>query len=268
MKVKTKEEAWAEANKIFQTDYEKDELSSERAGYDIYRHPTLNYYCRICDLGDRLEVLTGEYGENVTNIWIESEEAEEPAQVHNYGLELAEKIRATGDFANLTDLERFVLNNGWKFKTKEDFQAGYDRAWKCAHGVLLTETEFVLEAGENYEAETLKDVYSALADLVKQRKLTAGEIYSYAYFKWCLRDPEAIVAYQRERDKWEVNNCGTQVSEEEAKIRVNQEWGFEASRVEIIGTPYYDATDYQFIRFDCAHMTWLWKNGNLYQVYE
>lgn len=30
----------------------------------------------------------------------------------------------------------------------------------------------------------------------------------------------------------------------------------------------YDAlADYQFIRFDCAHMTWLWKNGNLYQVY-
>lgn len=73
MNVKTREEAWAEANKIFPTDYEKDESSSERAGYDIYRHPTLNYYCRICDLGDRLEVLTGEYGENVTNIWIREE---------------------------------------------------------------------------------------------------------------------------------------------------------------------------------------------------
>jgi hypothetical protein len=69
--VTNKEQAWVEANKIFPTDYEKDYASSERAGYDIYRHRELNYYNRICDLGDRLEVLTGEYGECVTNIWIE-----------------------------------------------------------------------------------------------------------------------------------------------------------------------------------------------------
>lgn len=74
MTVTTKERAWEEVNKIFPTDYEKDYSSSERAGYDIYRHPTLNYYNRICDLGDRLEVLTGEYGENVTNIWVVKEE--------------------------------------------------------------------------------------------------------------------------------------------------------------------------------------------------
>jgi hypothetical protein len=71
IKVTSKEQAWQEVNKIFPTDYEKDYASSERAGYDIYRHRDLNYYSRICDLGDRLEVLVGEFGENVTNIWIE-----------------------------------------------------------------------------------------------------------------------------------------------------------------------------------------------------
>ena len=71
--VKSKEAAWEEVDKIFETDYEKDELSSERAGYNIYRHPTLNYYNRICDLGNRLEVLMGDYGDLVTNIWIEPE---------------------------------------------------------------------------------------------------------------------------------------------------------------------------------------------------
>jgi hypothetical protein len=70
MKATSKEQAWEMANKIFPTDYEKDYASSERAGYDIYRHRELNYYSRICDLGDRLEVLTGEWGEDVTNIWI------------------------------------------------------------------------------------------------------------------------------------------------------------------------------------------------------
>lgn len=80
MKVTSREAAWNEINKIFPTDYEKDEASSARAGYDIYRHPTLNYYNRICDLGCRLEVLTGEYGENVTNIWIDAEIEEELAE--------------------------------------------------------------------------------------------------------------------------------------------------------------------------------------------
>ena len=72
--VNSKKQAWEEVNKIFPTDYEKDYSASERAGYDIYRHRESNYYCRICDLGDRLEVLTGEHGENVTNIWIEKKE--------------------------------------------------------------------------------------------------------------------------------------------------------------------------------------------------
>lgn len=73
MTVNTKEQAWLEANKIFPTDYEKDLDASKRTGYDIYRHATINYSNHICDLGCRLEVITGENGENVTNIWIEEE---------------------------------------------------------------------------------------------------------------------------------------------------------------------------------------------------
>jgi hypothetical protein len=277
MKVASISEAWEEVNKIFPTDYEKDEASSQRAGYDIYRHPTLNYYSRICDLGDRLEVLTGEYGENVTNIWIEAEneaEAEKTVPLPEYGRLLSEKIRATADFSKLTDFEKFILDRGWEFKTEEALRAGYDRLWKCARDVLVTENEFIEEAGlgintfSQWNEDTAREVYNVLAGLAKAGKLTAAEVYRYARYKWCLRNPAAIVAYQEGRDKWEVNNCGTEVSEDEAKVAVNSEWGFEASRIQIIGTPYYDATDYQFIRFDCAHMTWLWKNGNLYQVYQ
>lgn len=276
MTVKNITEAWEEANKLFPTDYEKDYSASERAGYDIYRHPTLNYYCRICDLGNRLEVLTGENGENVTNIWIVSDEEEataaetqtEAEPQPEYGSLLAEKIRTeTTDFSKLTDYEKFILDRGYEFKTDEELKAGYDRLWKCGHGVLLTEAEFVIEAGKYYEVETLKATYAALCKLVEEKKMRAGEVYSYARFGWCLRNPEAIVAYEEGRDKWEVNNCSTVATEDEAKEAINSEWGFESSRVQIIGTPYYDATDYQFIRFDCGHMTWLWKNGNLYQVY-
>ncbi|MBT9174231.1 MAG: hypothetical protein DDT21_02642 [Syntrophomonadaceae bacterium] len=71
IKVASKEQAWEEVNRIFPTDYDRDYASSKRAGYDIYRHRCLNPYTRICDLGNRLEVLLGEYGKTVTNIWID-----------------------------------------------------------------------------------------------------------------------------------------------------------------------------------------------------
>lgn len=278
MKVTSREEAWKKVNEIFPTDYEKDEAASGRAGYDIYRHPTLNYYNRICDLGCRLEVLTGEYGETVVNIWIvEENEAQDKAteKAPGYGALLSEKIRTTTtDFSKLSDYEKFVLDRGFYYETEEKLKAAYDRVWKSRHDILITEDEFIAEAGKGgsntfsqWNEEATRETYKTLAVLAADGKITNSEVYAYAVFGWCIRKPEAIVAYERDRGKWEVNNCGTEITEEAARVEVCEEWGFEASHVRIIGTPYYDATDWQFIRFDCRHMTWLWKNGNLYQVY-
>jgi hypothetical protein len=168
--------------------------------------------------------------------------------------------------------EKFVQDRGWKYKTNDVLQAAYDQFVKCRNNVLITQEEFIFiaETGTDTGTENLKDVYNALAGLVAQKKLRASDVYQYATYHW-LHDAKSVVVYQVGYNKlvsdWEVNNCGTEVPEAEAIIAVNSEWGFEASRIKIIGTPYYDATDYQFIRFDCAHMTWLWKNGSLYQVY-
>jgi hypothetical protein len=201
-------------------------------------------------------------------------EPDTTAELPAYGKLLADKIRTeTTEFSKITDFEKFVLDRGWEFETEERLRAAYDRLWKCVHGILITEDEFIEEAGtgiktfSQWNEGTAREVYNRLAGLAKDGKLAAVEVYGYARHKWCLREPEAIIAYQEGQSKWLVNNCGTEVTEEAAKVAVNSEWGFEASRIQIIGTPYYDATDWQYIRFDCAHMTWLWKNGNLYQVY-
>ena len=110
MTVTSKEQAWEEVNKLFPTDYEKDYASSERAGYDIYRHPTLNYYNRICDLGDRLEVLIGEYGETVTNIWIKQPELL-PLMGTNMSQSEYEKLCGNSNDWELTEKEAVVLIN-------------------------------------------------------------------------------------------------------------------------------------------------------------
>lgn len=76
MKVTSIKEAWDEANRIFPTDYMKDEQSSNRAGYPIYRSTAEDVNAWISDLNCRLEVniqnpKTKEI-ESI-NIWIEEE---------------------------------------------------------------------------------------------------------------------------------------------------------------------------------------------------
>lgn len=86
MKVASIEKAWEAANKIFPTDYIKDDHSSRNAGYPVYRS-TLDasatekfqpWYCQIADLGNRLEVTVtyADWKQDVTNIWIIPDEVE------------------------------------------------------------------------------------------------------------------------------------------------------------------------------------------------
>lgn len=56
MTVTSIRDAWAEVNKIFQTDYEHDADHSERAGYPIYYSTAASVNAWISDLGNRLEV--------------------------------------------------------------------------------------------------------------------------------------------------------------------------------------------------------------------
>ena len=85
MKVKTTAEAWQKANELFPTDYMKDDIRSNRAGYDIYYSTAAGVNAWISDLGNRLEV-NMENGETV-NIWID-----EDPQFAEYQLEDALRV--------------------------------------------------------------------------------------------------------------------------------------------------------------------------------
>lgn len=195
-----------------------------------------------------------------------------PSISEHYGDKLAAEIREkVVTHANrLSEFDTFVLNKGHRYRTRKELDAGYERHWKAARNILISLDEFITEAGKTLHDpasdQTIK-VYEALVNLVEEKKLRPGEVFDYARYYWCLNSPEAIIAYQIDRDKWAVNNCDTEITKEEAQVKVFEEWGFETGRVHIIGTPYYDATDYQFIRFNCGHMAWLWANGDLLKVY-
>jgi len=78
MKVNSIEAAWDKVNELFPFDYVKDEESSKRAGYPIYR-PTATDHINnwISDLGCRLEINT-EDGKLVI-IFIETASQKKPA---------------------------------------------------------------------------------------------------------------------------------------------------------------------------------------------
>lgn len=72
MKVASVKEAWELANRLFPTDYEKDEQSSQNAGYPIYHSTAEGVNAWISDLGNRLEL---NYQDRPSeNIWIEQEQ--------------------------------------------------------------------------------------------------------------------------------------------------------------------------------------------------
>ena len=152
-----------------------------------------------------------------------------------YGDLLAERIRANADASKLTDFEKFVLDRGYMFATETDLKAGYDRKWKANHGIALTLEEFTAEAEcRGRKLDTLQEVYRVISEHIKAGRLTAGALMGYAYYAWCLRKPEAIIAYQigtgkdtPVHQKWAVNNCSQEITEAEARVAVCEEFGFE-----------------------------------------
>ena len=136
---------------------------------------------------------------------------------------------------------------------------------------MMTKEEFAEEVEKRIQGVDTSKLYDVLSKHVKAGRLKKSDMILYARYGWCLQNPEAVIAYEAARGKlggWIVNNCSTEISKVNARVKVCEQFGFEASRVEIIGTPYYDSTDWNFIRFNCAGWSWLINNGDIDKVYD
>lgn len=116
MKAHSIQEAWNMANEIFPTDYEKDEESSKRAGYPIYRSTAEGrHYDYICDLNDRLEVNLAD-GSRSINIWIETdcdESTNEGVEAMHAVKELGKSITPLIDPEIYTEVTLVVDGSKW-----------------------------------------------------------------------------------------------------------------------------------------------------------
>ena len=173
-------------------------------------------------------------------------------------------------FHSTTDeqYKKFLCDRGWEFETEAEATAAYARMKKASSGAMLTEEEFLLELKPEDTSDLNKQLYNRLCELVEQGALRAADLYQYAHFKWCFRHPEAVIACEVGRKRWVVNNCGEEIAAERAQQIIHNEWGFETALVEIVGTPYYDATDWNFICFHCGPYDWIMQDGELHQIYQ
>lgn len=98
MTVKTPQDAWKIADMLMNTDYERDDKASERAGYPIYNATDRSVPEWISDLTDRLEV---NRGGKTTNIWI-LDNMKNPARgvLEERIEELKVKLNNDADFMN------------------------------------------------------------------------------------------------------------------------------------------------------------------------
>lgn len=163
--------------------------------------------------------------------------------------------------------KQFKQDNLWRYKDEGSLNLAFERYLKYSNQLPLSEAEFLAEANSS-KNENARIAYAVLLCLFEKKQLPPQQIYLYARHGWCINNPEAIVAYQVSGTDWKVNNCSTLISQENAILKVNKEWGFEASRISIKGMPYYDATDWQFVAFNCAGISWLWANDSLEQIWE
>ncbi len=163
---------------------------------------------------------------------------------------------------------KFISDEGWKYGTEEELTAGYARLVKAEQKIPLTWEEFWAELRMDGDPSAAQKLYQVLRQHMESGALTAYDLYQYARFRWCVRCPEAVIAYQTGPKRWAVNNCGEAISEEEAIQRLNSEWGFETRQIKLLSTPYYDATDWNFIPFHCGPYDWLMQDGELHQIYQ
>lgn len=127
------------------------------------------------------------------------------------------------------------------------------------HGLLLQ---------SDYYAMQVPIMKKELLLFQLERLTIRCQLYGYARHRWCVKCPEAVIACQTGPKRWAVNTCGEAISEDQARQWLNSKWGFEVSRIKLLGTPYYDATDWNFICFRCGPYDWLMRDGDLYQIYQ
>lgn len=189
MTVKSINEAWARVNEIFPTDYDKDERSSERAGYPIYRS-RIEHYDYICDLGTRLEINLAS-GRTI-NIWIDDSEAAAEAAEAAADVEMVENVLTVGLFDKDSEKQEVSTMAAKRIVSNiliDDFDIFAFTMIECngvykmqSTGRIVFEPSIRIEIATDSEIE-IDEIIRALKKALNQESIMHKMTKSKIYFK-------------------------------------------------------------------------------------
>jgi hypothetical protein len=113
--------------------------------------------------------------------------------------------------------------------------------------------------------ESLQHAYEVINALYMNDKLKTKED-CYECYRRNKNDFSWIDELDIGRGQKAENTCKRIISEEEAKNIINEQFAFERDKIEICGTAYYEATDWNFIRFMVKGYSRVYWNDGLYDV--
>lgn len=143
--------AWAIANELFPGDYAKDDISSERAGYPIYRATSEDSRAYICDLNTGLEINYDDGGSQWIGINSDARKAEiqQAEQAEALAAEI-QKRKEAEDAARKADEARALAQG----ELEDAREALADKEAECDD--LAQSVENALQHAEEMEAEAQK----------------------------------------------------------------------------------------------------------------
>lgn len=161
----------------------------------------------------------------------------------------------------------FLRNRGWKYAEEPQRVAAYLRELVVRSGRILNEEEFLAETGAQY-AEAARQLYPKLGAMARAGVISVWTLMDYARHLWCMKNPAALISVEIGPKQWAVNSCDTEIPEEQAKEIVCSLWGFDPACVQIQAPAYYEATDWNYIRFRCGPINWVMHDDELDKIYD
>jgi hypothetical protein len=134
---------------------------------------------------------------------------------------------------------------------------------------MLLYSEF-LEGTGKPESEGMAYAYKVINKLYQDDKL-GSKLEAYGYYSKNRTDfnwlDEMYIGHSQYCPKPEGLTASDIISEEAAKKIINKEFCFEIDKIEICGTPYYYATDFNYITFMVRGYARVFINGDLHDIY-
>jgi hypothetical protein len=185
--------------------------------------------------------------------------------IYNYGKPIDTKAEAVALWERLYGKNGVVTDHKNVTSQKvnsEEYLREYKRSLAIEHNVPLLYEDFLVRINKPH-SEAAAYAFECMRDLYYSEPMSLSTLYNHrfawVYYSWVDR-PEI------ENNKYAENTCPTIISRDKAIEVIHLNLGFDKRLIRIAGTAYYEATDWNYIRFAVRGWAFVFQDDSLYVV--